>query len=63
LFHAYTTRPLYSVPISGYGGPTWVEVLGFCESSGLSNDSGRESDTPAWLVSHDCVDEASLGLK
>jgi hypothetical protein len=51
------------VPISGYRGPTWVEALCFCESNGLGNDSGRESDTPAWLESNDFVDEVSLGLK
>jgi hypothetical protein len=49
--------------ISGYRGPTWVAALGFCKSNGLGNDSGRESDIPAWLVSNDFVDEASLGLK
>ena len=25
--------------------------------------TGRESDTPAWLISNDFIDEASLGLK
>jgi hypothetical protein len=55
-------RSSVSIPISGYGGPTWAEALGFCESNGLVNDSGRESDKPAWLVSNDFVDEASLNL-